>query len=971
MIQILKVAKELDALFREHIESIEKFKIFVRIGFNLDVYIVSKDMDKFNDVYFADFIRDTYGKQYENFRINLVVMSLQDMADNLYGRIFNDDSIDEGARHRLKSLIRKDGKKLEKQIPVITFYSYKGGMGRTTSMVSYAIHLATKKQKKVFVIDCDLEAPGYLNFFDLSQHESLKSGSVNGFVEYLCDLQFSENPNDISLQNYIINISYGNKADTADGLQNIYLMPAGNLNDGVNDDMGVNRLGYIEGLSRLNISDSRTSHRYLTILFNKIKEEINPDIILVDSRTGFNDIIGTATQFFSDVIVGFFGSNAQNMPGLTTLLDNYVKSDYKLFLVNSIVNKSEAQQMQQKLEGAIKKYLPNEQLEEAHKATPPVFRLTRNPLLEKLGIDNSDAKYIEMAKGKGNEDYLALFNVLDENLFVEDQKAIEGTTTDKTDTWTIRNRILQNLKQTLASVTSFAELAGAIKEPIFFYRNCMNELFEESKFIISGYKGTGKTYLYKALIDDSNISTRIRSRANSQRRRAKKPIIDWNFKIKSINVISIGRGNKSFEFGSLDYESISNPNLYFKRIWQIYTWNAILLDDDFASIRNQSPLKDDINEINGDASVMRYENLMKRGIEVFVQIEEDMKKINEYLRKNNIKLFLLYDQLDSRIMPRYWDKAVSPLINYWRDNWNAYSNILPKVFVRTDLFKRVMGTNTEVLQANIISIEWTIEEIFSYLMKLVMLGSAEDFWTIMERVGRSKDNPKGRYSKMVPKYRRDIPKNDNQLIFLDQPYVTPLVNTFFGSTVFSGGVNLGSPYDYFRLTLTNADRDSISLRPFINTLDKNAIEQALAILIPNRYVKAIIGSEIYATRDVRIKAANSYFDDLARDEFSQDLNNVRTFLNSEQGIEYRKKTLSEEDFAKLVEKSITLYPTNQCRNAEDMETMLRANGIVEPYYIQGQKVWRFAPMYIYAWKLSSTKYDKDFSSKAKYEKFEE
>ena len=66
------------------------------------------------------------------------------------------------------------------------------------------------------------------------------------------------------------------------------------------------------------------------------------------------------------------------------------------------------------------------------------------------------------------------------------------------------------------------------------------------------------------------------------------------------------------------------------------------------------------------------------------------------------------------------------------------------------------------------------------------------------------------------------------------------------------------------------------------------MERALEQLIPNRYVTSIIGSEIYATRDVRIKAANSYFDDLARDEFSNDLKFLRDYLNSEAGINFRK-----------------------------------------------------------------------------------
>lgn len=965
MIQIMKVANELDGLFKEHIESVAKHRVFIRLNFNIDVYIVSKDMDRFNDSYFAKLVRDKYGEQCDSWKINITVMSLTDMSDEVYGHIFDKEEVDEGARHRLQTLIKgAKGKKLDKKAPVITFYSYKGGMGRTTTLVSYAIHLAVQKKKRVFIIDCDLEAPGYLNFFDLSKHEPLTSGKVNGFVEYLCDIQFSENPESISLQDYMINISYGNQNDEYDGLQNIYLMPAGNLNDSRDEDSGVNRKGYLEGLSRINLSDERTTRRNLNLLFKKINE-LEPDVILVDSRTGFNDIIGTATQYFSDAVVGFFGSNSQNFPGLFTLLDNYLKSEYKLLLVNSIVSKQEASQMSNRLKQLMAKYMPSEQMEEGKKVVPEICQLTRLPKLEKVGYSKSHEEYINLAKGTEFADYQAIFSKLDETFF---QEAVHNVTTkERNDTWTIRNRILQNLKQTLASVTSFAESAPEINIDLFFYRNCMNDLFDESKFIISGYKGTGKTYLYRALNGDPRICQRIRERANTQRRFQRKPEIDKDSRLLCLNVISVGNGNKSFEFDSVDYDKIANPNLYFKRIWQIYTWNAILLEDEFSYIRAASKLKEEILPIQGDLSVLRFQKLIDRGIEVFVDIEEDMRRINLHLKEKNIKLFLMYDQLDSRIQAQYWDKAVSPLINYWRDNWNMYSNILPKVFVRTDLYKRVMGTNTEILRENIINIEWSIEEIFAYFMKLVFSTSEEDYWTIMKRIGRSPNNPNGRYGKMIPIFQRQLEKNDHQIIKLDQPTLVPLVNTFFGSKVNAGGLDMGAPFDYFYQTLVNADRSSISLRPFINTLDKNAVEQALAVLIPNRYVTSIISSDIYATRDVRIKAANSYFDDLSRDEFSADLKNVRDFLNSEAGIDFRKKTLSEEDFAQFIDGVLKNYTNKYCKTYDDMVALLRANGIMEEQFIQGQKVWRFAPMYIYAWKLSSTRYDKILGAKAKYE----
>ena len=42
---------------------------------------------------------------------------------------------------------------------VVTFYSFKGGVGRTMSLVNVATQLALAA-KKVLIVDFDLEAPG-------------------------------------------------------------------------------------------------------------------------------------------------------------------------------------------------------------------------------------------------------------------------------------------------------------------------------------------------------------------------------------------------------------------------------------------------------------------------------------------------------------------------------------------------------------------------------------------------------------------------------------------------------------------------------------------------------------------------------------------------------------------------------------------------------------------------------------------
>jgi cellulose biosynthesis protein BcsQ len=47
---------------------------------------------------------------------------------------------------------------------VITFYSWKGGVGRTMALANTAVQLA-RKGNRVLMVDWDLEAPGLINYF--------------------------------------------------------------------------------------------------------------------------------------------------------------------------------------------------------------------------------------------------------------------------------------------------------------------------------------------------------------------------------------------------------------------------------------------------------------------------------------------------------------------------------------------------------------------------------------------------------------------------------------------------------------------------------------------------------------------------------------------------------------------------------------------------------------------------------------
>ena len=987
MIQIAQTAHHIQKKLSE-LNGI-KFKIFVRINFNIDVFIFS-DLDKNSDFYYNYLGLLSNEDMRQICRVNIKVQPLDEAEDPFNANMFanGNNNIDWGPRYRFESLLI-EGKSVNERslvsaldeiaslnMKIVTFYSYKGGVGRTTTTMAYAIDLAVNQNKKVVIIDCDLEAPGYLNFFDFSMHKGLLSGKKNGLVEFLSDIQFcksSGNFDSIDIDNYLINVSNENEGNRAayNDLYNIYVVPAGNLNEDYDSsENSENRNNYLEGLSRLNLANVQTVVDGFKILFKKL-QPIKPDVILIDSRTGFNDIFGTVALYLSNFVVGFFGYNRQTQPGLINLLQEYYSSNknFNLALVNSILPTSADSKWMEDRRSELMSHINYVSYgKEKKKNTPQIIELSRNPLFEQIGSGDNrkDDEFISIIKERKFKDYNTLFDMLNAALFPVEES--ETTCDDKTDIQ-LRSIVLKQLKETLKNVTIFAEDAK-IDEKQFYYRDCMKHLFLKDKFIIQGYKGTGKTYLYKALKDDT-ISRNIRSLA------IKDGLSIGQLKDGRCKFINVLPEKGGYDFRAIEYDNIEEPEYYFNCFWQVLTWNAIFSDNEFNHILAESTLKEFVGDDLSDYDAAdRINQIVAKGMPTLIAIQKDFKKLNAYLIDNNINLFVMYDRLDTCINPIRWSLAVSPLINYWRENWEKYSNILPKIFVRTDLYQQIEGTNTARLEGNKISIEWSIGEIFAYFFKLIFSDkeSAKAYWTFAERKGVPKEHIRTTIS--------NFKNNLNQFKSIDRASIDPILNIFFGKQVCPRRRDgkkslLGTPWDYFSKELANADRSSISLRPFINTingkkaddiLDKTAIEEALSMT--SSYISEFISPDIYASRKRRIDTAETYFADLTRDRFSKDLIVLKDFINSDAGEEYRFKSLKEKQFEDLINTVYGRLTSNTViKSPGDLVTMIFANGIMARKVTTGGKYYRFAPIYWYAWGLSNSEFEKEDRSqwKKKYD----
>ncbi|HTN86614.1 MAG TPA: hypothetical protein VL242_23095 [Sorangium sp.] len=187
---------------------------------------------------------------------------------------------------------------LSARLPVVTFYSFKGGGGRTTALVSCALQLADQG-KRVAVVDLDLEAPGLGPLFEVS--------TSRGVLDAIVDHMATER---IDLDGLHASPSSVLPPDIADQID---VFPAGNLDQ-----------FFLEKLSRLDFSevgpwgDEKTIpvHRALRALLTAIKRKLKPAYILLDARAGLHDLAGLSLHGLAHVDVLVTRSSEQAYRGL-------------------------------------------------------------------------------------------------------------------------------------------------------------------------------------------------------------------------------------------------------------------------------------------------------------------------------------------------------------------------------------------------------------------------------------------------------------------------------------------------------------------------------------------------------------------------------------------------------------------------------------------------------------------------------
>ena len=195
---------------------------------------------------------------------------------------------------------------------VVTFYSYKGGVGRTLALLNVAASLVARGNR-VLLVDFDLEAPGLDRALGLGFRPT--RGIVGLINDYVRDGQVP------SIEDYVAAARFRQPESQSEdeppefdrhelSAQPLLVLPAG-LRE---DESDYRR--QLQGIDFKKLYQEQDGYVFFDDIRQQFGKALARDYVLIDSRTGHTDIGKICTQQLPDHVVGLMVPNHQNLAGM-------------------------------------------------------------------------------------------------------------------------------------------------------------------------------------------------------------------------------------------------------------------------------------------------------------------------------------------------------------------------------------------------------------------------------------------------------------------------------------------------------------------------------------------------------------------------------------------------------------------------------------------------------------------------------
>lgn len=216
--------------------------------------------------------------------------------------------------------------------PRVTFYGYKGGVGRSTAAFFLAEY-AARQNLAVLVIDLDLECPGISTMLAPDMSDWPSHGVLDHLVEY---------PH--GTENGLQLVSRATSIPSQSPQEGVWFTPAsGSLGDYFTPSGGrggaldiPQNYGYLDKLSRVYANVPRANSNEQILFGDRLEAAVSfaekqfermagkkPDITILDSRSGMHDIAAAAISQLGGVSLLFAQDNPQTWVGYRELFSRW------------------------------------------------------------------------------------------------------------------------------------------------------------------------------------------------------------------------------------------------------------------------------------------------------------------------------------------------------------------------------------------------------------------------------------------------------------------------------------------------------------------------------------------------------------------------------------------------------------------------------------------------------------------------
>ena len=577
----------------------------------------------------------------------------------------------------------------------VTFYSLRGGVGRSTALAHTARILA-ERGKKVVCLDMDLEAPGLGALFGVEH----KVESGMGVVDLLISLDQGSSPD---FSQHLIPVGDG---------EQIFLIPAG-----IPDAAYAHDLTILDPGAWYNEESNP-----LRMLFEGVRKSLPfvPDVILVDSRTGISSISAPLLFEQADLAVVVLFPHEQARRGTEALVRGLMGApNYRSISYNGKMCGPEIRFLLSPLPSTrqLHEALYHRALEWVSEWLAPVQRSRQNSGLLELN-EGELVHWISYGEALASSrnvyevvDVEPLYGKVADWIFgllpLEDSSELEASSEwDKLE-------ILDEVRVDTGAAEDQERLLD-----VFIETEVVRKALDNKNPLVLGRKGTGKTALFRRIRESSGQGCSVL------------PVMSPSPSLDNLSSIRLGESL----LRGLDESLISPQLMQWKQVWMAYilllACDQGYLEAEFISSNlwggalPKSPIE-----------LVRWLEGVSRQPLFGLMLEDAFKKMDESLSNN---LLLLWDGLDTQFGNENADRsrraaALVGLISLVLQWERSFKNILFKVLLREDIWRDLRFENKSHLYGRAVMLQWSDQN--SFLQVLIkQLWRSEKFAGWIKRV---------------------------------------------------------------------------------------------------------------------------------------------------------------------------------------------------------------------------------------------